>query len=1489
MAAIFQIKRGTSNITIADGELYLHKGSGSIQFGSGSNNPITLLPLNVPSYGDINLIGNISASGDVRVGGNIYLGNASADNISALGQFNTNLVPNGAIDVGTTSAYWRNVYATNISGAIAATNGVVSGSSQIVASLPQGTVSGSSQIISILDSLNTFSGSQLSQNISLATITGSLIVSASNAKSTNDSQAILITNLNTFSGSQLSQNSSLATITGSLISTASNHEQRLDAFESESGSYARINRVNSFVGNQIITGSLITSGSDAQFNITWPASGTEKHIVKTNAFTVDNRQYGYSAIALEHYEGAPNVLHNAMAMYMFDPTDTYGSLISVGPYRTQMQMFPSGSGGNLANISVQDLNDGTTQALVYGDYVQIGAAHAESIIIGNSGSVVEISGSIKAAQLNAIATVTGSLIASASSFESRNASLATITGSLISTASANTILIAGLNSYTSSLRAAITASGTDVTINGNLTVKGTTTQIDSTTLNIGDNIIELNYGGSQTVAGIYTKDATGTLTSGSLLWNSTIDRWTAGASGSESRILLAGGDGILSGSTDFSTFSTSVNSRLTNLETTSASVSSSIGNINSTTASLSSSVGDLNNATASLYTSASLMTASIASLTSSVVALQSFSGNVNTRFNNLQTYTTSVDGRFATLATYTGSVNTKLTEIGVVTASLITSASNDAVLIANLNTFSGSQNSKDVTLATYTGSVEGRFTTLASVTASYDGRFTSLATISGSLISSASSFQSRFATIETVTSSLESRATEIGIVTASLISSASSFQSRLGTIGSVTASLEGRFSTLAQVTSSIHQFTSSLNTYTVATEIRLDDLEYTASISVGAGLAASFAVINQFTSSQLTQNSNLAIITGSLITSASNLTQRVGAIEAVSGTFARTNSTNTFNGTQTISGSLYVTQDLVILGSSSIQNVSSSTLNIGTNLITVAVNQPSVRFGGIAVIDSGSSGASGSLLYDSVQDEFIFVHRGNGTNVTSSHFILGPETIDNLGNETYLTNNRLPKGSGKEHLNDSNITDTGTLITLGSNSVVNGTFYATGITLVSGSSQITYSGLSGIPAGIVSGSSQLSSILPAGTVSGSSQVIGILSSLNTYTGSNDTLNTTQNSRLDQLSTASGSAITRLTALEVETSNLETFSSSALTRLTALEVETANLETFTSSINTTIKSKLDADGVISGSLQIVGILSSLNSYTQSNDTTNNTQNSRLDQLSTASGSAITRLTALEVETANLESFSSSALTRLTALEVETANLESFTSSINTTIKTRLNVEGVVSGSSQIDLTATTNYASGILTRLNAVGVVSGSSQINLGSATGNIALATQTTGDYVASLVQGTGVAISNNSGENATPTIAIGQAVGTSANVQFNSIGVGTTASGVGGEIRATGDIVAFFSSDERLKENIQPIENALQKVNQISGNTYDWKEGFETIHSHKGTDVGVIAQEIEEVLPQAVVDRETGYKAVNYEKIVPLLIEAIKQLSAKIDSLENK
>ena len=90
---------------------------------------------------------------------------------------------------------------------------------------------------------------------------------------------------------------------------------------------------------------------------------------------------------------------------------------------------------------------------------------------------------------------------------------------------------------------------------------------------------------------------------------------------------------------------------------------------------------------------------------------------------------------------------------------------------------------------------------------------------------------------------------------------------------------------------------------------------------------------------------------------------------------------------------------------------------------------------------------------------------------------------------------------------------------------------------------------------------------------------------------------------------------------------------------------------------------------------------------------------------------------------------------------------------------------------------------------------------------------------------------------------------------------------------------------DRRLKDNIVPIPNALDKVVSISGNTFDWNDSS----NKKGSDTGVIAQEVEELeLPGVTTIRDDGTHAVRYEKLVPLLIEAIKELKNEVDELKK-
>jgi hypothetical protein len=126
--------------------------------------------------------------------------------------------------------------------------------------------------------------------------------------------------------------------------------------------------------------------------------------------------------------------------------------------------------------------------------------------------------------------------------------------------------------------------------------------------------------------------------------------------------------------------------------------------------------------------------------------------------------------------------------------------------------------------------------------------------------------------------------------------------------------------------------------------------------------------------------------------------------------------------------------------------------------------------------------------------------------------------------------------------------------------------------------------------------------------------------------------------------------------------------------------------------------------------------------------------------------------------------------------------------------------------------------------------------------------------------------------------------------ITTGSLGVGVTPSATNGRIDASNDVVAFSTSDIRFKENINPIPNALDKLNKIGGYTFDWKteEELVSLHGFKGHDVGVIAQEIELVIPEAVQTRESGMKAVQYDKIIPLLIEAIKELQKEIKELKK-
>jgi hypothetical protein len=163
------------------------------------------------------------------------------------------------------------------------------------------------------------------------------------------------------------------------------------------------------------------------------------------------------------------------------------------------------------------------------------------------------------------------------------------------------------------------------------------------------------------------------------------------------------------------------------------------------------------------------------------------------------------------------------------------------------------------------------------------------------------------------------------------------------------------------------------------------------------------------------------------------------------------------------------------------------------------------------------------------------------------------------------------------------------------------------------------------------------------------------------------------------------------------------------------------------------------------------------------------------------------------------------------------------------------------------------------------------------------------------------VTITNGSGSI---TISAPQDIATTSNPQFASLGIGTAASATSGEIRATNAITSYYS-DERLKENIETITNALDKVMSIRGVTYNANELAESFgYTNKEKQVGVLASDVQKVLPEAVkpapfdlirINETTeisrsgeNYQTVQYEKIVPLLIEAIKELNKELKELKG-
>jgi hypothetical protein len=272
-------------------------------------------------------------------------------------------------------------------------------------------------------------------------------------------------------------------------------------------------------------------------------------------------------------------------------------------------------------------------------------------------------------------------------------------------------------------------------------------------------------------------------------------------------------------------------------------------------------------------------------------------------------------------------------------------------------------------------------------------------------------------------------------------------------------------------------------------------------------------------------------------------------------------------------------------------------------------------------------------------------------------------------------------------------------------------------------------------------------------------------------------------------------------------------------------QTTNYSSINQYSDAKVKLKLDADGVISGSSQIaIGNVNGFSTFSSSIDTRVLTEKGRVDAILLSSD-------------ADKDSF---------------AEIVTLINSVDTTNDSAFG--GFVTSSN-----AAQAVQDGRLTSLEAV------------------------TGSYLTSETD----TLSSVTARGATTSTAISITNTTSSTT--NTTGALIVAGGVGisGSLNVGGDVVAYSTSDRRLKDNIVNIPNALEKVQILNGVTWDWNDNADELQKTIAN-VGVIAQEVEAVLPQLVTTRDNGYMAVDYPKLTGLLIEAIKQQQVEIDGIHE-
>jgi hypothetical protein len=655
----------------------------------------------------------------------------------------------------------------------------------------------------------------------------------------------------------------------------------------------------------------------------------------------------------------------------------------------------------------------------------------------------------------------------------------------------------------------------------------------------------------------------------------------------------------------------------------------------------------------------------------------------------------------------------------------------------------------------------------------------------------------------------------------------SSLDTRLDNLEAFSSSLDTTFATDTQLTSVSGAFATSVS----ASNANISALS--ASVSTVTGDFSS-SVATSFSQS----NYNISLLS-------SSIDVRLDGIEA---NYATTGS-NTFKGTQVFSGSLFVTENLVVFGSSSLVNVTASAVSVGTNTIVLNTSSPAVRFGGISVADSGSGGGtSGSLFWDSLNNNWLYQHPlGGAESAMSAVLISGPKNSGSLGDEVYITPGKIMVAIGDDHIGDSIMTQTGNVITLAGDLITTG--------VISGSISATN--------GVVSGSSQLTSSYdlryvisgsitqttwdniankPSGIVSGASQVTESL-----------------DFRYRQVGTP-------ITFAE-------------LTQKPALVSGSLQIKNY-GDIVTTGSNQFNGNQIITGSVTISGSLNI-------NDA--NIDNSRYLHVQSTGATTWTVNHNLEYDYPSVTIWDSTGNVIIPDSIVRVSNNQLTIGFIsNESGWAHVSVGGISTGQADRFLytQATTASTWTINHDLNYKYV-----NVNVYDNNDEMLLPQSVTATNANTTTLVFAIPTSGNA------IISKGGARTTSAFTEFGNGVYGLSGSlNVTGSIVVSGDVDAQnfnTTSDVRLKTNLEVITGALDKVEQLNAYTYDWIEDY----NNEGVrQIGLVSQEVQKVQPELVHEKEVVVGNVtermlllDYSKVTTLLIGAVKELSEKVKQLENK